>query len=158
MDVSRSRVPYPQGLKIKVLRSFETLVIVHMQTVCSIPEDLNIQIMIFYDILDQRKEQRVCAAPHIRCSCLWSIVKIATGHVHDSKQTRVITAQVHPATCNLAHWITRHGSPTIHRCFALPQLLYRWRHQFGKFWIPSRNSEYIRHNWHVSKNDSYTKL
>jgi hypothetical protein len=24
------------------------------------------------------------------------------------------------------------------RCFALPQLLYRWRHQFGIFWIPPR--------------------
>jgi hypothetical protein len=24
------------------------------------------------------------------------------------------------------------------RCFALPQLLYRWRHQSGIFWIPPR--------------------
>jgi hypothetical protein len=70
------------------------------------------------------------------CSCLWSIVKIATGDVHDSKQTRVETAHVHPAMCNLAHWLTRHGSPTIYRCFALLQLLHRWRHQSGKFWIP----------------------
>ena len=30
---------------------------------------------------------------HTRCSFLWSIVKIATGHVHDSKQKRVKTAQ-----------------------------------------------------------------
>jgi hypothetical protein len=29
-----------------------------------------------------------------------------------------------------------HGSPTIYRCFMLPQLLYRWRHQSGIFWIP----------------------
>jgi hypothetical protein len=61
-----------------------------------------------------------------------------TGHVHDSKQTLVKTAHIHPATCNLAHWMTRHDSPTIHRCFALPQLLYRWRYQSGKFWIPPR--------------------
>jgi hypothetical protein len=45
------------------------------------------------------------------------------------------TAHFHPATCNLAHWLSIHGSPTIHRCFTLPQLLYRWRHQSGIFWI-----------------------
>ena len=75
---------------------------------------------------------------HTRCSFLWSLVKIATGHVHDSKQTRVKTAHFHPAMCNLAQWLTRHGSPTIYRCFTLPQLLYRWRHQSGKFWIQPR--------------------
>jgi hypothetical protein len=48
---------------------------------------------------------------------------------------RVKTAHVHPATCNLAHWLTRHGSPTIYRCFALPELLYRWRHQSEIFWM-----------------------
>jgi hypothetical protein len=72
---------------------------------------------------------------HTRCSFLWSIVKIATGHVHDSKQTRVKIVHAHLATCNLAHWLTRHGSPTIHRGFALPQLLYRWWHQSEVFWI-----------------------
>ena len=61
-------------------------------------------------------------------------------HVHGSKRTCVKNANVYPATCNLAHWLTRRGSPTIHRCIALPQLLYRWRHRFGKFWIPSRIS------------------
>jgi hypothetical protein len=35
-----------------------------------------------------------------------------------------------------ATWHTRHGSPTIYRCFALSQLLYRWRHHTEKFWIP----------------------
>jgi hypothetical protein len=59
------------------------------------------------------------------------------------------TAHVHPATCNLAHWLTRHGSPTIYRCFAVPQLLYRKRHQSEIFWIYPRkasdtNSEYAR--------------
>jgi hypothetical protein len=48
------------------------------------------------------------------------------------------TAHVHPATCNLAHWLTRHGSPTIYKCFALPQMLYRWRHQSRMFCIPPR--------------------
>jgi hypothetical protein len=38
----------------------------------------------------------------------------------------------------VAHWLTRHGSSTIYRCFALPQLLYRWRHQSGIFWIHLR--------------------
>jgi len=36
---------------------------------------------------------------------------------------------------NLACWLTKHGSPTIYRCFTLPQLLYRWWHEYGKFWI-----------------------
>jgi hypothetical protein len=81
------------------------------------------------------RERNSECAPHTDCSFLWSIVKIATGHVHGSKQTRVKTVHVHPAKCNLARWLTRHSSPTIHRCFALPQLLYRWRHQSGKFWI-----------------------
>ena len=54
------------------------------------------------------------------CSFLWSIMK---------------TAHVHLATCNLAHWLTRHGSSAIYRCFALPQLLFTWWHQFGIFWI-----------------------
>jgi len=73
---------------------------------------------------------------HTRCSFLWSIMKIATGHVHDSKQRHVKTAHVDQAMCNLAKWLTRHGSPTVYRCFALPQLLYRWQHQSGRFWIP----------------------
>ena len=72
---------------------------------------------------------------HTRCSILWSIVKIATGHVHDSRQTRVKTAHVILPTWNFAHWLDKHGSATIYRCFALPQLLYRWRHQYGKFWM-----------------------
>ena len=73
-----------------------------------------------------------------RCSFLWSIVKIAIGHVHDSKQTHLKTVHFHPAVCNLGHWLTRNGSPTTYRCFALAQMLYRWPHQSGKFWIPPR--------------------
>jgi hypothetical protein len=38
--------------------------------------------------------------------------------------------------CNLAHWLTRHGSPTIYQCFTLLQLLYRWRHKSRIFLIP----------------------
>jgi len=75
---------------------------------------------------------------HTCCSFLWSIVKITTDHVHDSKQMRVKTAHVHPAMCNLAHCLTRCSSPTIYWCCALPQLLYRWQHQSGKFWMPPR--------------------
>ena len=70
---------------------------------------------------------------HTRCSFLWSIV--TTGHVHNSKQMHVKTAHVILPTWNLACWLTKHGSPTLYWCFALPQLLYRWRHQYGKFWI-----------------------
>jgi hypothetical protein len=58
---------------------------------------------------------------------------VATGHVHDSKKTRVKTAHVHPATCNLANCLNRYGSPIIYRCFAATQLLYRWRNQSGIF-------------------------
>jgi hypothetical protein len=54
--------------------------------------------------------------------------------------TTVKTAHFHPATCNLAHLLTRHGSPTIYQHFAIPQLLYRLRHQSGIFWIPPRTS------------------
>ena len=56
-----------------------------------------------------------------------------------SKQTRVKTVHFHPAMCNLPHWFITHGSPTIYRCFALPHMLYRWRHQSRKFWIPPCN-------------------
>jgi hypothetical protein len=73
---------------------------------------------------------------HTRCS----IVKIATGDVHDSKQTRMKTVQILLATCNLTHWLTRHGSPTIYRCFVLPQLLFRCRHQSRLFCIPPRTN------------------
>ena len=40
---------------------------------------------------------------HTHCSFLWSVVKIATGHLHDSKQTRMKTAHIHPAS---ATWHT----------------------------------------------------
>jgi hypothetical protein len=43
---------------------------------------------------------------------------------------------VHTATCNLTHWLTRHGSPTNYRSLVIPQLLYRWRHQSLILWIP----------------------
>jgi hypothetical protein len=49
----------------------------------------------------------------------------------------VKTSHLHPATCYMVHWLTRHCSPTIYRCFALPQVLCRWRHQFGIFWVHS---------------------
>jgi hypothetical protein len=94
---------------------------------------------------------RVSAAPfprlaqkltHNSSSFLWSNVKMATGHLHDSKQTRVNTAYIHPATCNLAHWFNRNGSPNIYRCFALLKLLCRWQHSpeyFGfkilQYWL-----------------------
>ena len=56
---------------------------------------------------------------------------------------------VHPPMCNLAHCLIRHGSPTVYRCFALPQLLYRWWHYFGKFWIPPRRWEFCLGRGHL---------
>jgi hypothetical protein len=60
------------------------------------------------------------------------------GETHDSKKTCVKTDHVHPATCNLAYCLTIHCSPTIYWCYALPQLLYSWRHQSGIFWMYPR--------------------
>jgi hypothetical protein len=67
-----------------------------------------------------------------------SIQNIPDWHSKNHKPhhlTRVKTAHVHPATCNLTHWLTRCDSPTVYWCFALPQLLYRWRHQSRIFWM-----------------------
>jgi len=38
----------------------------------------------------------------------------------------------------LASRLAKHGCPTIYRCLALTQLLCRWWHQSGKFWIHPR--------------------
>jgi hypothetical protein len=67
-----------------------------------------------------------------------SIQNIPDGSCKNHKPhttTFVKTAHVHPATCNLAYWLTRHGNPIIYRCFALPQLLCRWRRQSGIFLV-----------------------
>jgi hypothetical protein len=61
----------------------------------------------------------------------------------EDQTTRVKTAHIHPATWNLAHWLTRHGSSTIYLCFALPQLLYRRRNQSGIFWIYPRIDTFV---------------
>jgi hypothetical protein len=45
------------------------------------------------------------------------------------------------------HWLARHGSPTIYRWFALPQLLCRWRHQSGIFCIPLSSMTQDRTHW-----------
>jgi hypothetical protein len=42
-------------------------------------------------------------------------------------------------------WHIRHASPTMYRCFALQQLLYRWGHQSEKFWIPPRISHWVNY-------------
>jgi len=70
---------------------------------------------------------------HTCCSFLWSILKITTGYVHNSKQMLVKTPHVHPAMCNLAHRPTKHGSPTIYWHFTPPQLLCTLRHQTENF-------------------------
>jgi hypothetical protein len=56
-----------------------------------------------------------------------------------------------PASTQLrATWHTDSiGSPTIYRCFALPQLLYRWWHHSGIFWIPLRTINWCC-MWHAS--------
>ena len=49
--------------------------------------------------------------------------------------TRIKTDYAIPHTWNLASRLAKHGCPTIYRCLALRQLLCRWWHQSGKFWI-----------------------
>jgi hypothetical protein len=44
---------------------------------------------------------------------------------------------VEPGIHSLACW---------NRCFALPQLLYRWWHHFGIFWIPLRMRSHVFDN------------
>jgi len=40
----------------------------------------------------------------------------------------------------LARRLAKHACSTIYRCLALTQLLCRWRHQSGNFWINPRIS------------------
>jgi hypothetical protein len=67
---------------------------------------------------------------HLR-GCTQNFPDWGDSKIHETKQTHGKTAHLHQATCNLAHWLTGHGSPTIYRRFALPQLLYRLWHQSG---------------------------
>jgi len=39
---------------------------------------------------------------------------------------------------NLARRLAKHACSTIYRCLALIQMLCRWRHQSGNFWINPR--------------------
>jgi hypothetical protein len=58
---------------------------------------------------------------------------------------------VEPGIHSLACW---------DRCFALPQLLYRWRHQFRIFWIPHRTTPlpfpFVAPNVRHSRGGSYS--
>ena len=89
---------------------------------------------------------------HTRCSFLWSIVKIGTGHILQTDACK--NCQRHPNYKNLARWLAKHGSPTTYRCFALPQLLYRWWHQYGKFWI----NPCIETKWSMQKTGDWDFL
>jgi hypothetical protein len=42
----------------------------------------------------------------------------------------------HPAAWYFVYWLIRYASTIIYRCIALLQLMYRWRHQTRKLWIP----------------------
>ena len=57
-----------------------------------------------------------------------------------------------PPTWNLASRLAKHGCPTIWQCLVLTQLLCRWRHQSGKFWIHPRTS------WQQAQFDLWTKV
>jgi hypothetical protein len=72
--------------------------------------------------------------------------KCETGHCH-GEAARSVLAKVRGATSS--HVFTQSlqhvtAEPRIHSlacwdlCFTLPQLLCRWRHQSGIFWIPPR--------------------
>jgi hypothetical protein len=74
----------------------------------------------------------------VEVQCVWWRAAALPQVTFTTPNKRVKTAHVHPPTCNLADWLTRHGSPTIYRCFMLAQLLYRWQHQSRIFWIPPR--------------------
>jgi hypothetical protein len=56
-----------------------------------------------------------------------------------------------PGIHNLAYW---------DRCFALPQLLYRLRHQFRLFWMPHRSTAlpfpFVTPNVRYSRSGSYS--
>jgi hypothetical protein len=54
---------------------------------------------------------------------------VTSSHVFTQSPQNVA---VEPGIHSLAFW---------GRCFALPQLLYRWRHQSGIFWVPPRIQE-----------------
>jgi hypothetical protein len=64
-----------------------------------------------------------------------------------------------PSYVQLGTLTTRHGSSTIYRCFALPQLQYRWQHQSGKLWIPPVGSWVglmisSQKHWQIAENSS----
>jgi hypothetical protein len=61
----------------------------------------------------------------VKQPCLFSPkFAVTSSHVFiQSPQNFAVEPGIHSLTC-------------LDRCFALPQLLYRWRHQSGIFWIP----------------------
>jgi hypothetical protein len=58
-----------------------------------------------------------------------SVLAKVRGHVFARYRQSPQNVAVEPGIHSLAWW---------NCCFALPQLLYRWRHQSGIFWIPPR--------------------
>jgi hypothetical protein len=79
---------------------------------------------------DSRLRRTTRTNCHIR-GCIQNIPEWRCTIHKPHHQTLLKTDHFHPATCNLAHWLIRHGSPTIYWCFALTQLLYKWRYQSG---------------------------
>jgi hypothetical protein len=61
--------------------------------------------------------------------------EISSRQVHDSKWKDIKNYHVHPAACNLIHWLPRYASIIIYSCIMIIQLLYRWQHQYRKLWI-----------------------
>jgi hypothetical protein len=60
----------------------------------------------------------------------------------DLSLKKLRAASSHVFTQSLQNFAVEHGFHSLacwDRCFALLQLLRRWRHQFGIFWIPPRS-------------------
>jgi hypothetical protein len=71
--------------------------------------------------------------------------EIASGQIHDSKRKDVkISTSTQPR--DILYWLPRYASTVIYRCIPLPQLLYRWKHQSRKLWMPHRNNFILKYS------------
>jgi hypothetical protein len=70
-----------------------------------------------------------CVTGPCHVNAAWSVLTKIRGDVFARFHAIAAKVTVDPGIRSLACW---------NRCFALPQLLYRWRHQSGTFWIPPR--------------------
>jgi hypothetical protein len=65
--------------------------------------------------------------------------KCEAGHCH-GEAVRSVLAKVRGVLARFHAVAGIHSLACWDQCFARPQLLYRWRHQSGIFWIPPRTT------------------